>query len=147
MKGNEMDMTENSNKFSSRSKYNRCFSEDFKRSKVKELEEKQISIGKLVSLYGISRTSVYKWLYKYSKGYKKGTRLVMELESESKKTEGLLKKVCELEQIVGQKQIEIDYLNKLIELTSDKLGIDLKKNIITKHSNGSELIETNTTGV
>ena len=141
-----MDMTENSNKFSSRSKYNRCFSEDFKRSKVKELEEKQISIGKLVSLYGISRTSVYKWLYKYSKGYKKGTRLVMELESESKKTEGLLKKVCELEQIVGQKQIEIDYLNKLIELTSDKLGIDLKKNIITKHSNGSELIETNTTG-
>ena len=146
MKGNEMDMTENSNKFSSRSKYNRCFSEDFKRSKVKELEEKQISIGKLVSLYGISRTSVYKWLYKYSKGYKKGTRLVMELESESKKTEGLLKKVCELEQIVGQKQIEIDYLNKLIELTSDKLGIDLKKNIITKHSNGSELIETNTTG-
>jgi len=142
-----MDMTENSNKFSSRSKYNRCFSEDFKRSKVKELEEKQISIGKLVSLYGISRTSVYKWLYKYSKGYKKGTRLVMELESESKKTEGLLKKVCELEQIVGQKQIEIDYLNKLIELTSDKLGIDLKKNIITKHSNGSELIETNTTGV
>ena len=122
-----MDMTENSNKFSSRSKYNRCFSEDFKRSKVKELEEKQISIGKLVSLYGISRTTVYKWLYKYSKGYKKGTRLVMELESESKKTEGLLKKVCELEQIVGQKQIEIDYLNKLIELASDKLGIDFKK--------------------
>ena len=146
MKGNEMDMTENSNKFSSRSKYNRCFSEDFKRSKVKELEEKQISIGKLVSLYGISRTTVYKWLYKYSKGYKKGTRLVMELESESKKTEGLLKKVCELEQIVGQKQIEIDYLNKLIELASDKLGIDLKKNIITKHSNGSESTVKNTTG-
>lgn len=141
-----MDMTENNNKASSTSKYNRYFSEDFKRSKVKELEEKQISIGKLVSLYGISRTSVYKWLYQYSKRYKKGTRLVMELESESKKTERLLKKVCELERIVGQKQIEIDYLNKLIELASDELGIDLKKNITMKHSNGSESTGENTTG-
>ncbi|HUX60853.1 MAG TPA: hypothetical protein VMV32_06035, partial [Ignavibacteriaceae bacterium] len=89
-----MEKTKNDNRVISSTKYNRCFSEDFKRSKVKELEEKQISIGKLVSLYGVSRQSVYKWLYKYSKGYKKGTRLVMELESESKKTERLLNKVC-----------------------------------------------------
>jgi len=142
-----MEKTKNDNRVISSTKYNRCFSEDFKRSKVKELEEKQISIGKLVSLYGVSRQSVYKWLYKYSKGYKKGTRLVMELESESKKTERLLNKVCELEQIIGQKQIELDFLNKLIEVSNAELGIDLKKNFITKRSNGSELIETNTTGV
>lgn len=128
------------------SKYTRYFSEDFKKVRVKELEQKQITISKLVSLYGISRTSVYKWLERYSQHHKKGTRLVVELESESKKTERLLQRACELERIIGQKQLEIDFLNKLIEISSDELGLDLKKNFSTKHSNGSELIETNTTG-
>ena len=125
----------------------RNFSEEFKRAKVKELEQKQITIPKLVTLYGICRQTVYNWLYQYSTHYKQGTRLVVELESESKKTERLLQRACELERIIGQKQIEIDYLNKLIEISSDELGLDLKKNFSTKHSNGSELIETNTTGV
>ena len=125
----------------------RNFSEEFKRAKIKELEQKQITIPKLVTLYGISRTSVYNWLCQYSVHYKQGTRLVVELESESKKTERLLKRVCELEQVIGQKQLEIDFLNKLIEVSSDELSVDIKKNFITKHSNGSELIETNTTGV
>ena len=125
----------------------RNFSEEFKRAKVKELEQKQITIPKLVTLYGVCRQTVYNWLYQYSMHYKQGTRLVVELESESKKTERLLQRACELERIIGQKQIEIDYLNKLIEISSDELGLDLKKNFSTKHSNGSELIETNTTGV
>lgn len=125
----------------------RNFSEEFKRAKIKELEQKQITIPKLVTLYGICRQTVYNWLYQYSTHYKQGTRLVVELESESKKTERLLQRACELERIIGQKQLEIDYLNKLIEISSDELGLDLKKNFSTKHSNGSELIETNTTGV
>lgn len=141
-----MDKTKIKNKSIINHKYTRYFSEDFKKSKVKELEEKQISITKLVSLYGISRTSAYKWLYKYSKHNKRGTKLVVELESESNKTERLLKRVCELERAVGQKQLEIDYLNKLIEIASEELDIDLKKNFITKLSNGSESTETNTTG-
>jgi len=125
----------------------RYFSDEFKKTKVNELEQKQLTIPKLVSLYGVSRSAIYKWLYKYSTHYKQGTRLVVELESESKKTERLLQRACELERIIGQKQLEIDYLNKLIEISSDELGLDLKKNFSTKHSNGSELIETNTTGV
>ena len=120
------------------SKYTRYFSEEFKRAKVKELEQKQITIPKLVTLYGVCRQTVYNWLYQYSMHYKQGTRLVVELESESKKTERLLQRACELERIIGQKQIEIDYLNKLIEISSDELGLDLKKNFSTKHSNGSE---------
>lgn len=135
------------NQATSQSKYTRYFSEEFKRAKVKELEQKQITISKLVTLYGVCRQTVYNWLYQYSAHYKQGTRLVVELESESKKTERLLKRVCELEQVIGQKQLEIDYLNKLIEVSSDELSVDIKKNFITKHSNGSELIETNTTGV
>ena len=70
----------------------------------------------------------------------------MELESEAEKTERLEKKVAELERVVGQKQLEIDLLNKIIDVSSEELNIDLKKNIYTKHSNGSEPTETNTPG-
>ena len=124
----------------------RHFSEDFKKSKVKELEQKQITVAKIASLYGVNRNAVYKWIHKYSVYYQKATRLVVELESESEKTERLQKKVAELERIIGQKQLEIDFLNKLIEISSGELGVDLKKNIYTKLSNGSEPTKTNIPG-
>jgi transposase-like protein len=123
------------------SKRNRIFSEEFKRSKVKELELKQITMAKLVTLYGVSRTAIYKWMEKYSVHHHKATKVVIQMESESAKTSRLQEKVADLERVVGQKQIEIDFLNKLIEIGSEELGIDIKKKFITKHLNGSEEIK------
>ena len=40
------------------------------------------------------------------------------MESESKKTKFLQTRLAELERIIGQKQLEIDFQNKLIELSS-----------------------------
>lgn len=120
------------------SKRNRIFSEEFKRSKVKELELKQITIAKLVMIYGVSRAAIYKWKEKYSVHYHKATKVVIEMESESAKTARLQEKVAELERIVGKKQLEIDFLNKLLEIGSEELGIDIKKKFTTKHLNGSE---------
>lgn len=116
---------------------NRCFSEDFKRSKVKELVEKRITVTQLSRLYGITRTAVYKWLYKYSEHHQKKTTLVVQMESESYKTHRLQQQVADLERIIGQKQLEIDFLNKLLELGSEELGFDLKKNFSTKLSSGT----------
>ena len=45
--------------------------------------------------------------------------------------------VAELERIVGQKQLEIDFLNKLMEVGSQELGYDLKKSFSNPPSNGS----------
>lgn len=123
------------------SKRNRIFSEEFKRSKVMELELKQITMAELVILYGVSRTAIYKWMEKYSVHYHKATKVVIQMESESAKTSRLQEKVADLERVVGQKQIEIDFLNKLIEIGSEELGIDIKKKFITKHLNGSEEIK------
>jgi hypothetical protein len=53
------------------------------------------------------------------------------MESEALKTKILLERNAELERIIGQKQIKIDYLEKLIELASEDLKIDLKKSINT----------------
>ena len=43
----------------------RYFSEDFKRSKVAEMDKRIITISDLCSTYEVSRTAVYKWIYKY----------------------------------------------------------------------------------
>jgi transposase-like protein len=126
------------------SKYNRIFSEDFKRNKVKDLVAKRISLRQICELYQVSRTTVYKWLYKYSSYHSSGVKIVVQMESEAHKTQQLLQRLAELERIVGQKQLELDYVHKLIEIASAELGYDLKKSIGAKLSNGSAPMITNT---
>lgn len=112
----------------------RIFSATFKEQKVKEIEKGLLSITQASKLYKVSCQSIYKWLYKYSTKYEKGVVQVVQMESEAKKTEELLKRVSELEQVVGQKQLEIDYLNKLLELSSLEFKVDIKKNFDTRPS-------------
>lgn len=119
-------------------KQRRSFSDEFKRSKVKELVEKRITIIELMKLYGVSRTAIYKWLYKYSVYHQQKTILVVQMESEAEKNKYFMQRLAELERIVGQKQLEIDFLNKLLEIGTEELGFDLKKNFSTKLSSGSD---------
>lgn len=105
----------------------RYFSEEFKRKKVSEIERNLVSVCAVSREYQVSRSAIYKWIYSYSKARKKKERLVMESKSDTQKLIELQKKVKELEQIVGQKQIQIDFLNKMIELTEKDLSIDIKK--------------------
>lgn len=113
----------------------RVFSEEFKRQKVQLLIQKKISVKELSELYQVSRMSVYRWLYRYSPHYNKGTIQVVQMETEATKTKSLHQQVAELERIVGQKQMEIDFLTKMIEIASSELKIDIKKNFTTKPSN------------
>ncbi len=108
------------------SKFNRTFSEDFKKSIVKDIESNLVSIPELVKLHQVSRTSIYKWIYLYSSKVK-GVITVVQMESEQFKTKELYQKVAELERVVGQKQMELDYLNKVIELAGEELDFDIKK--------------------
>jgi len=130
-------------KFEPQSKYNRNFSEAFRRSKVKEITSGRLKIRELCSLYELSRSTVYKWLYLYSEA-EKGIKTVVQMESEALKTRMLLERVAELERIVGQKQLEIDFLNKAFELAGEELGYDIKKKYALKPSNGSVTTPSNT---
>lgn len=116
----------------------RYFSEDFKIQKVKELEQNLIGVSELCRIYEVSGTAVYKWIYKYSLHLKKGITQVIEMESESKKSQLLQKKVAEMERIIGQKQLTIDFLEKIIEFSSEEIGTDLKKKYDTESLDGSK---------
>lgn len=113
-------------KFQQETKFNRTFSESFRKSKVAEIRSGRLKVRDLSQLYNISRTTVYKWLYLYSE-LEKGTKTVVQMESEANKTKLLLQRVAELERIIGQKQLEIDYLNVCLEVASEDVGYDIKK--------------------
>jgi hypothetical protein len=59
-------------------------------------------------------------------------------ESSSQKVKDLEKRLAELERMLGQKQIKIDYLEKMIDIAKEELDIDIKKNFNTPPSSGSE---------
>jgi len=60
---------------------------------------------------------------------KKPERLIVESDSDTKKLLELKKRVAELERIVGQKQIMIDFKDKMIELAEEHYKFDIKKKL------------------
>jgi transposase-like protein len=119
-------------------KKRRYFSENFKKQKVQEIVTKKASIREISDLYNIATKVLYDWLHKYSSSHPKDVKIVYEMESDSQKALFYKEQVAELERIVGQKQIEIEFLNKLLELASKELDMDLKKSFSTKLSNGTD---------
>jgi|ERR1039457_3644552 transposase-like protein len=115
----------------------RYFSESFKKQKVRELEKNQTTIAEVCRQYQVRRSSVYKWVYKYSIMKKRGVKQVVELKSDTQKLISLQQKVKELEQIIGQKQIELEFKDKMIEIAEEMYKIDIKKKFGSKPSSGS----------
>ena len=117
------------------------YSEDFKREIVSIFESGKLSVLQIEKLYGVSDNSVYKWIYKFSTFNEKGFRVIEMKTSNIEKLKAFELKIKELEQAVGQKQIKIDYLEKMIDLAKDDLKIDIKKNYNTQPSIGLETIK------
>ncbi len=118
-------------------KKRRKYSEEFKRNIVTEFESGSLSVSQISRLYTIAEKSIYRWIYKFSIFNEKESRIIEMKESSTKKVKDLEKKLKDLERIVGQKQIMIDYLEKMIEIAKDELDIDIKKNYSTQRSSGS----------
>ena len=105
----------------------RYFSEDFRRKKVQELDKGITSISDICKEYDVSKTAVYKWVYKYSLMRKKGVKMVVEPESDTARIKALKQHISELEQLLGKKQFEIDFIKKQMEIASEDYGVDFKK--------------------
>lgn len=122
----------------------RIFSESLKKQIINQLVNKRITLNQVVVEHQVSRTSVYKWLYRYSPVHEQKCILVVQMKSEEQKNHELQQRVAELERIVGKKQLEIDFLNKLLEVGSKELGFDLKKSFSSPPSNGTGVTGTDT---
>ena len=119
----------------------RSFSEDFKLRIVELYESGQGSVSELEKEYGLSGAVIYRWIYKYSNYNKKSIQVVEMKDSQQSKIKELERKVKELEQAVGRKQMNIDYLEKMIDLAKEHYEIDIKKNFGTPPSGGSNPTE------
>lgn len=120
--------------------FQRSFSEDFKRAKIRDLERNVTSIPDICKTYSVSRTSVYKWIYKYSVMAKKQVKQVVEAKSDTQKIKALQERIKELEQIIGQKQLLLEFKDKMIEIAEATYNIDIKKKVGSRLSSGTTSI-------
>jgi transposase len=127
-----------------RSRQNRYFSNDIKKKIVRDLEKNLITVTDVHKTYQVSRSSVYKWIYKYSNMAKKQNKQVVEPKSDTAKIKALEERIKELERIVGQKQLSIDFKDKMIEIAEQRYNVDIKKKLGSKHSSGSSSTKKST---
>lgn len=124
----------------------RRFSEEFKREMVREIDQGKMRVSAVAREYSVSGNAVYQWLAKYSVHYRRETRIVLEKQSTESKLKALRARIAELEQAVGQKQLAIEYLEKVVEVAGKDLGVDIKKKSARPSLNGSASTGRNTIG-
>ena len=110
----------------------RTFSDELKQKLVREIEQKKNSIAQISRQYEVRENTVSKWLKKYGMDKTKKVRTIVESESDTVKMLNYQKKIAELEQLVGQKQVVIEFQNKMIELAELEYNIDIKKKLETR---------------
>lgn len=115
----------------------RYFSEEFKKNKVAELDKRLTTVSEVCKVYEVSSTAIYKWIYKYSLMRKRGVKMIVESDSDTARINRLKQHISDLEQLLGQKQFEIDFLQKQMEIASDQYKIDFKKKHAGRHSSGT----------
>jgi len=118
-------------------RYTRSFSDSFKLQKVREIETGKSRVSDICKQYEVSNTSVYRWLDQFGLMKEKKERLIIETQSDTRELLDLKKKVAELERIVGQKQILIDFKDKMIDIAEEMYGIDIKKKFSTRQPDTS----------
>lgn len=124
----------------------RYFSESFKKDKVREIERNIRTVSQISREFEVSSSAIYKWIYKYSAYRKKGIRQIVEPMSDAKKIKALEDRIRELERAVGQKQMQLDFTEKMVEIASEMVGYDIKKKHGCQASTGSGKTGTNTPG-
>jgi transposase-like protein len=115
-------------KLSTRERRFRTFSESYRQEKVREIVEKRATISEVCRANEITRTTIYKWIDLYS-NQEKPIRTIVESKSDTAKILALQKRIAELERLVGQKQVQIEFQKKMIEIAEETYKVDIKKKL------------------
>lgn len=115
----------------------RVFSDAIRKTTVGDIERGKCSVIQASKELGVSSQSIYRWIYQYSRHLIKNRVMVVEDKSESYRSQELEKRIKDLEAALGRKQIELEFLNKIIDLANEEFKTDLKKNLQSDHSKNS----------
>lgn len=115
----------------------RIFSEEVRKEVVRDIEQGKCTVLQASRELKVHFQTIYNWLNKYSVHLQKDRVIVVQKKSEEYRTKELEKRIAELEAALGRKQMEIDLLNKVLDLASKEHKVDLKKNLSGKPSSGS----------
>jgi len=121
-------------KMTTSQRMHRRFSENFKKEKVKEIEIGLLKISDICKQYEVTAPNVYRWISKFGSMKHKQERIIVESQSDTRELLALKKRVAELERIIGQKQILLDFKDKMIEIAEETYHVDIKKKFSTKPS-------------
>ena len=121
-------------KMTTHERLNRRFSDNFKLEKVREIERRVSRISDICKQYEVTSTNVHRWIHKFGSMKNKSERIIVESQSDAKQLIELKKKIADLERIVGQKQILLDFKEKMIELAEETYKVDIKKKFSDKPS-------------
>lgn len=122
----------------------RIFSESLKKQLVRSIENGTSSVLSVSRDQQVSKAAVYKWLNRYSHYLQSGQTVVVQMKSEESAKKLLEKRIAELEAALGRKQMEVDFLNQLLDTGKKEFKIDLKKKLSTPPFNGSGSTKHNT---
>lgn len=125
---------------------NRSFSDSFKLQKVRDIQQGKCKVSEVCKQYEVSSTNVYRWIDKFGVMKNKTERIIVETQSDTQELLRLKNQLAELERLLGRKQIELEFTNKLIEIAEEKHGIEIKKKTSTTQSAGIGNINTKTPG-
>lgn len=120
----------------------RHFSEHIRRKAVNQFRSGAYTTKELANLYHCSQQTIYNWIYKYSPADSPHINVVEMANSTDKKVNDLQDRIAELEQLLGQKQIKVEFLEKMIHLAEEEYNLDLKKNSSGQRSSGSANTES-----
>lgn len=124
----------------------RRFSEEIKKEVVKRIDRGEQSISSVRRELEVSFTTIYRWLGKYSVTYRKQERLIVEKKSYQSKVKQLESELEALQAALGRKQLQIDYLEKLIDLAEAEQKIDIRKKAKPQLLSGSDSLDQNIRG-
>ncbi|NGP87723.1 IS3 family transposase [Fodinibius halophilus] len=105
----------------------RQFSDEVRRNVVREFREGKYTVKELAKLYHVSAQSIYRWIHKFSSTDKPTITVVEMADSTDKKLKDLHQKIADLQRALGQKQIKLDFYEKMMDLAEEEYGLDLKK--------------------
>ena len=124
----------------------KIFSESIKKQVVRDIERGKCTVLEASRELLVTDKSIYNWLHRYSLYLQKNKVLIVEDNSEVYRSKELEKRIFEVEAALGRKQMEIDLLEKVIDLANESYKTDLKKNLSKMRSNGSVSTKVENTG-